>query len=492
MQRTDVPANISILVPTDEYVRAMKPCKVLDIFDGSSTNFHEDGLFSVSTFGRVGSEERDFKFSYIDLKVEILHPYLYKSLVKLKGFYAEVMAGKSYARWDSELNDIIPSDAINGETGYSFFMRVWKDIVFKGTGSDVREMRIKLLSKFKDKATTKRVLVIPAGLRDAQVDASGAVKQGEINEFYRSLISISNTVSTDVSHRDTKALDTARFAMQRVFISIFEYINGLLEGKGGFLNQKWGKRRVYNGTRNVITAMDTTVEVLDELNSPSVNQTQIGLFQLMKGALPKAHHYILTGWLSKVFQSREGKAVLVNRKTLHSELVQVDSMTIDKWTTSSGVDKIINGYQDASIRSKPVTINGYYVGLVYRGPDMSFKFMHDIDELPKELNKEDVHPITLCELLYISGYRFWNELGMFVTRYPIGQGHSNIYASFVYVKNTIIGEMRHELGDDWEPLGDQFLALEYPIFDGTAYVDSLIPHTSRIEGMTGDRRRLSI
>lgn len=486
MQKTDLPANVSLLVPDDRYVQTMKPCKVLDIFDGGSTNFHEDGLFSISTFGRVGSEDRDLRFSFIDLRTEILHPYIYKNLVKLKGMYADVMAGKAYAVWDEELKELVASDAISGRTGYGFFLENWKKIVFKGTGSDIRDMRITLLQKFKDKATTKRVLVLPAGLRDATIEADGSVKQGDINEFYRSLISISNTITNDGYNTDSRALDNARYSLQKVFNNIFQYINDLLEGKGGFLNKKWGARRVFNGTRNVITAMDTTVEVLDERNSPDINQTQIGLFQLMKGALPKTHHYLLTGWLSKVFQARDGKALLVNPKTLHSTLVDLDSTTIDKWTTSSGLDKVINAYSDNSIRSKPVLIKGHYVGLVYRGPDMTFKLIHDIDELPKELKKEHVHPISLCELMYLSGYRFWNDLGMFITRYPIGQGHSNIYSCFAYVKNTIVGEMRYELGDDWQKLGDDFVALEYPILEGLAYVDTLIPHTSRIAGMVGD------
>lgn len=485
MQRTDLPANITILVPTEQMVQTLRPTKALDIFDGGTKNFHEDGLFSTLTFGRIGSVERDSRFSYIDLRTEILHPYIFKNLTKLKGLYGEIMSGKAFVKWNEEIHDFELSDMVNGETGYGLFMSKWRDILFRGTGSDLREMRIKLLTKFKDKATTTRILVMPAGLRDATVDADGNVKQGEVNDMYRSLISISNTVAAGAGN--SRAMDSTRFSLQRVFNNLYDFVIGLLEGKGGFLNAKWGARRVFNGTRNVITAMDTSVEVLDELNSPSVNQTQIGLYQLMKGALPKTHHYLLTGWLNKVFQSKAGKALLVNPTTLHSEYVDIDNATVDRWTTSTGLDKVINGYGDSEKRLKPVMIGKHYVGLVYRGDDMTFKFMHDIDELPKERDKADVHPITLCELLYISGYRYWNDLGMFVTRYPIGQGHSNIYASFAYVKNTINGEMRYELGDDWQELGEEFVALEYPSFDGSKFVDSLIPHTSKIEGMTGDR-----
>lgn len=488
MKITDVPANVSLLVPTDDRIKALRPTKVLDIFDGGNiNNFHEDGLFSVTTFGRVGSDDRDSKFSYIDLRTEILHPYIYKCLLKLRGFYGEIMGGKAFAVWDDEIKDFVVSDALNGETGYAFFFGKWKEIVFKGTGSDVRDLRIKLITKFKDRATTNRVLIIPAGLRDVQIDKDGRVKEGEINDFYRGLISISNTISNIAGN--SPVLDNSRFAMQRKFNDIFEYILSLLEGKGGFFQEKWGARRIFYGTRNVLTAMDTSAAVLDELNSPSVNQTMVGLYQVMKGALPKTMHWLMTGWLSKVFQGRQGEAILVNPTTLHREFVSLDSDTMDRWTTTSGLEKVVNGYSDPSNRSKPVMIGKHYIGLVYRGPDKTFKIFNDIDDLPRDGNfkKENVYPITLCELLYLSGYREWNKLAAFVTRYPIGQGHSSIYACYIYVKNTIVGQIRYELGEDWEKIGEEYCALEYPVFgDNPVYLDSLVPHTSKIEGMVGD------
>ena len=51
----------------DSLVRTMRPVTRTDIYDGVTSNFHEDGLFSITTFGRVGSEERDNNFSFIRL-----------------------------------------------------------------------------------------------------------------------------------------------------------------------------------------------------------------------------------------------------------------------------------------------------------------------------------------------------------------------------------------------------------------------------------------
>jgi len=483
MKRTDIPANINLMVPTKERLQGTKPTRVLDIFDGGSTNFHEEGLFSISTFGRTGSDERDTRFSYIDIKTEILHPYVYKQLLRLRGLYGEIMSSKAYVVWDEVLNDFVPSDPMNGETGYQLFMSKWKQIVFKGTGSDIRDLRIKFITKFKESSTTDKIMVIPAGLRDIQIDGDGRIKEGEINEFYRSLISVSNTIPAGAT--PTKILDNSRYSLQLTFLKIYEYIIGLLEGKGGFLQDKWGARRIFNGTRNVITAMDTSPAVLGELNSPKINQTGIGLYQLMRGALPKTKHALMTGWLTHVFSGKEGEALLVNPKTLHREYVKINADTIDKWSTTSGLERVINSYKEVYVRLKPVMIEGYYIGLVYRGPDLTFKFFNDIDDLPKGLDPKHVHPITLCELMYIAGYRLWNTLGMFVTRYPV-TGVGSIYASFAYVKNTVKGEVRKELGNDWLPMGDDYTAIEYPTFIDPVFVDSLIPHVSRLKLMGGD------
>ncbi len=485
MQRTDIPVNISLMELTAQKLQALRPTRVLDIFEGGSNiNFHEDGLFSTVTFGRIGSEDRDKRFSYIDLRTEILHPYVYKQLCLLKGMYKGIMSGKTYVTWDDKEKDFVLSDAANGETGYQYFMANWRNIVFKRTGSDIRDLRIKMIDKYKLTAATRYVLVIPAGYRDVSIEEGGRVKEGEINAFYRTLISISNTINTSVSWT-SPILDTSRHSMQMAFNGLYDYLLSLLEGKGGFLQQKWGARRIFNGTRNVITSMDTSIRVLGEPNSPGVNNTVLGLYQTMKGSLPIAKHHILKGWVSQVFNTAEGNAFLVNPSSLRRETVKLTPEIVDRWTTTAGIEKVITAYQDVEIRAKPVTINDYYIGLIYRGPDKTFRIFGDIDELPESRAREDVYPITLCELLYLSGYKIWNKLPVYATRYPV-TGAGSIYPSYVYVKNTVVSEMRRELGIDWQPLEEDSVAVEYPIFKDAVFIDTIIPHPSRLAGLGAD------
>lgn len=485
MKVNDLPVNVSILVPSKEQLMMMKPVRVLDILDGGTNNYHEDGLFSVSIFGRQGSEERDERFSFISLNTDIFHPFIFKQLLKLKALYGEIIAGRKYAIWNTENNDFEVSDAISGSTGYSFFCDHWRKIIFKGTGSAIRDLRLALIGKYKETATTKNVLVLPAGLRDIEVTEDGRIKQEEINDEYRKLISIGNTINTG-GMSDNTILDNSRYSMQLTFNRIFDYFSGLLEGKGGFLQRKWGARRIYNGTRNVITAMDTSPPILGGLVGPRINNTVIGLYQLAKGALPKTKHYLLSGWLSHVFNGAEGNATLINASSLRKETVKVKSDVIDRWTTTAGLDKVINSFSESSVRSKPIKINGYYIGLVYRGPDNTFKIFGDINDLPAELDRKHVHPLTFCELLYLSGYQEWNKLGVYITRYPV-TGVGSIYPSFAYVKTTVKSLARRELGEDWKPIeGDQYLAIEYPDFTCESYVNALTPHVSRLALMGGD------
>lgn len=485
MKHIDLPVNLSLMQLTPAKLQALKQTRVLDIFDGGTTNFHEEGLFSISTFGRVGSDERDTRFSYIDVRVEIFHPYIYKQLCLLKALYKGIMTGRAYAVWDPTVSDFVGSDETAGETGYHFFMSHWRDIAFKPTGSSIRDLRISFIQKYKAQATTTKVLVIPAGLRDVQIDETGRVKEGEINEFYRALISISNTINTSVVG-SSSILDTSRSSLQTAFNNIYEYLSNMLEGKGGFFQSKWGSRRVFNGTRNVFTSMDTSPSVMGGSNSPKINSTGVGLYQVLKGALPLAKHHILNGWIQQVFNTAEGNATLVNTASLRPEKVKLSSKTVDLWTTTAGIEKVINSYLDVNERLRPVVIEDYYLGLVYLGDD-TFRIFNDIDELPKgdAYSRDRVHPLTLCELLYLAGYRQWNKLAMYVTRYPIA-GNGSIYPSHPYVKNTVNGKVRYELDSTWSVIGDTHKADEYPVFEDPVFVDSLIPHPSRLAAMAAD------
>lgn len=486
-KRVNAAANIFFMKLTAQRLANIRPVTVLDIFDGSTDDLHADGLFSTEIFGRVGSEERDLRFSYIDVKVEVFHPFIYKTLVQLKGLYKTIMSGHAYAIWDPAEKDFIASDMINGDTGFHFFFKYWDQIVFKTTESKLRDARIKVIEKAKaeNTATTRYIMVIPAGLRDVQVEHDGRVKVGEINDFYRPLINAANAISAS-SDLDTPIINTSRNTLQNNFNLVFDYLENLLDDKGGFIQSKWGRRHLANGTRNVITAMATGTQEIGAINTPNVNSLTIGLYQLSKAASPKTKHWLMTGWLSEVFSADESRAYLVNPKSYKRELVDISSATADRWRTTSGLDKVLNMFGHDDVRVRPIMVENYYMGLIYKGPDMTFRIFNDIDELPSDLDRSYVEPLTLTELIYLSGYREWNKIPMTSTRYPI-TGAGSIFVAYAYCKTTAVAEVRRELGPDWQQLPEEYTAIEFPILkEGCIFIDSLIPHPSRLKAAGGD------
>ena len=92
----------------------MRKVTSLDIMVGATQNFHPDGLFSVQTFGVVGSAMRSTRMAYIDLKISIIHPTIYLAITQMKSMYKDILAGREFAIWDPEKSDFVKSDIIDG------------------------------------------------------------------------------------------------------------------------------------------------------------------------------------------------------------------------------------------------------------------------------------------------------------------------------------------------------------------------------------------
>jgi DNA-directed RNA polymerase beta' subunit len=189
-----LPFNISLFTPSAADVKTMHQIRVLDIFDGLSKNFHPKGLFSIDIFGKVGEERRNRLFGYIDLHIEILHPVLYKSITDLKQLYGGILSGREYATWDATTKDFIASDALKGQTGYTFFCKHYPDLVFESRPSAKREFNIRLIDQYRTDSYLRYMLVMPAGLRDYEVDDNGKPSEDEINVLYRKVISIVSVI----------------------------------------------------------------------------------------------------------------------------------------------------------------------------------------------------------------------------------------------------------------------------------------------------------
>ena len=483
MKRAEIPFNIELLELTPEKLKNIRPIRALDIFDGSSDNFHPDGLFSVEIFGRVGDARRNARFSYIDIKVPVFHPVVYDILIKLKRMYAEIIAGTVFATWDDQAKDFVKSNAAQGETGFDFFVQHWHEIDFVQSKSALREQSIALLKEYASKALTDRIIVMPAGLRDLEIDQHNRKSEDEINTIYRTLIKLSNTILESSVRKDVAALNVPRYQIQICFNQIYEYISSLIEGKKKLLLGRWASRNIFNGTRNVFTAIDTSVEIVGQKGNVDFNSTLIGLYQFMKATLPVST-YKLRNLVAPAFPDVSAPARLVNKQTLQSEEVIISHRYYDQWATNEGIPREITKFQEESIRNRAVEIEGRYMFLIYKGPDMTFRLMQDIRELPSDRSTEHVTPITLTELMYLAVYKDSSRYPLLVTRYPIS-GVGSIYPSTSHLRVTIDFERRIRLDENWQPMSEENDALEFPII-GSAFLNSLVPHSSKIGGLNAD------
>lgn len=498
MNRFELPVNISIMNTSMENMKRVPEITSLDTFEtGGLTggNFHPAGLFSTEIFGRVGSQQRMVAFGYINLKIKVFKPYIFDLVCTLRRLYKDILYGRAYAVWNAKDKDFEPSTLIDGETGYNFFMSHFEEIVFKRTDSDERDVNIGIVTKAiaDGVAYTTTMLVIPAGLRDAYIEPDGRVSEDEINSRYRALLSAANALPDNLD-LNNKIYDTTRCSIQNAINAIYEYLWNIFEGKRGFMYKNYYSRGIVDGTRGVLTAQDTRVEKLGDLNAPKLNNTVSGLFQTLKALLPVAQSLILKGWLSQVFNAGDSKAYLVNKTTLKRELVSVERSWYDSLYTPDGIAKRISQYFQREKRLKPVMYrDSHYIGLVYRGKINGkevFRIFNDISELPKGFSRNDIHPLTWCELFYTAGYRVWNHYPVMFTRYPVA-GLGSTYVSYIYVKTTTMSKECWELDDNWEikefndanPIKSAF---EYPDITDDKFFETIAVSPTRLAGASAD------
>lgn len=481
-----LPFNIKILSLTDELVKGITPITSLDTFDRSTKNFHDDGLFSTTIFGKVGDEARNRRFSYIQLNAPIIHPLLYTVIVKMKSYYEDIMQGKQFATWDKVTKQFVKTSPGEGNTGYHFFISHFHELHFEDTGSDLRALYTELYEKYNKVSLTNKIVVIPAGIRDFEIDDDGKPSEDEINAIYRKILSKSNLLDKNTIRNRPELLDGVMFTIQQSFNELFDYFKSLLEGKKKLILGKWASRKIFNGTRNVISAPISRISDLNNPNNVTMDSTQIGLYQYMKATMPITMFNIKDKFLNKVFIGNADTTYLVNPKTLKKESIVVPVDVSDKWVTAIGLEKNITGFASRETRDKPIIIEDMYFGLLYKGVNIEGKnvcaFIQDISEANPNWNKEDIKPITYSEMYYMSVANSAKKHKAFVTRYPI-TGFGSIYPSSIYLRTTIKTNSFLEVDSNNEYTGEQYPRM--PIA-GDSYFDTIAPSEFNLKGLGAD------
>lgn len=472
------PTNFTLLDPNKVPWPLMQPVEVADTFEGQTSNLHEQGLFSTSIFGRVGTDERDKTESYIDVTLPIFNPTYFKALIQLKSLYGEIIRGKEFAVWDPSEKDFIKSNILEGDTGYAFFMSHFHEIDPKQNESFKRKQKIDLVEKFKDQALTSKILIIPAGLRDVEI-RDGVTSENEINDLYRKLIFRSKSINVRNVDFTDPVYDNIRWGLQESYNNIAAFLFNMQEGKRGFMQRRMSRRSIFGATRNVITSRKVSVEDCDNAATNDPNSTIIGLYQALLGFNLVATHEMMSGYLSEAFTSGMGMARLVDPKSYKSTYVDVDPVVVDKYTSADGITSLFNGYGSPNLRNRPMKVAGHYLALIY-DDGKNVMLLSDVDDLPDGFDKKKVKPVTYTQFFYMQCAKAIEKKMLQVTRYPI-TGIGSIFPSRVFIMPTNSTSGNRNLLD-----------IDGTVKDSFHYFPTWTPNPSYFDGMSIANIRLGL
>lgn len=442
------PTTIKLLDPKTLAPGVFKSITSTDTFEGMTQNLNVDGLYSPEIFGKLGSKQRDEIEAVIDTKLWIFNPTYFKAITQLKSFYLGILKGTEYAIWDKETKDFIKSNILDGQTGFSFFVKHLNEIEIPANESYRRGQRINLVEKFKDIALTNKILVIPPGLREIQFNPDGSVLESEINELYKKILFRTMVVSVgnDREEAENPLYDSVRWGIQSGFNDVDQYIFDLTDGKGGLFQKRMSTRGVAFGTRNVITARKVNRKNLRKREGVGPNTTDVGLLQCLIAFQYVCVNGVLNKYIPNVFTSGSTSAKLINPKTLEPEYIELQPDVIEKWTTASGLNKLFNGFANKNVRNKPIMISGHYL-LLSHDDGREVMILQDVNDLPEGKDKKLLKPITYMEFYYVSCFDKISDQLAQQTRFPVeGLG------STIPVKprlRTIFGASGRDLLDDY-------------------------------------------
>lgn len=487
MKKRLSPFNISILEPTKQRLSNLAEVKVPDIMDTSTKDLHKEGFYSVEIFGEQGSDIRDRRPGFMELNVKVFNPILLRTLFSLKGLYREILEGRTYAIFDKRLKDFRRLDKkesfLDGMTGFHFFVSNLPMVKFERTGSKLRDESIKLIERNRDKMMMERLIILPAGLRELDNDRSGRPKEHELTKLYRNVLMAARTIGGNLKGKDDPIVDGPRWVIQKHVIAVDDYLENMMAGDTGFIQAKWMSRRVFGSTRNVLSSQIGGATSLRSKGLPDINTTHVGLFQFIKGALPKVRYKFFSTLGQQIFQSPEENVDLLNRKTYEIEPVKLSQKERDRWSTDDGFESTVNLLIDPVYRRRPIMIEGHFLALIYRDKE-SYMVVKDISSVPEGMDKDLFKPITFAEMFYLLANAIVDETRAFVTRYPI-TGPGSIYATASYIKTTLPSANLRRRDEDGK-LTDDYVT-EMPILsDKIPFFDTMAVNPSKLVALGGD------
>lgn len=242
------------LLDIDKYIKDNKlmPVTTIRLYEKPEKT-DPTGLFSEQIFGRFGSVERRQKFSYIDLKVMVIHPEAYSIMTGLDATISKLITDKTKYVLDKEGNII--EDHLNGKSGIDYFISIFKKLnldKFKKT----RPKHVEFIKKNKDNIFINKYLVLPAGIRDLAISKTSKrtiVNFSDLSELYTNLIRHTHVLGSNVNELPEEIKKPIVEQIQKTVLEINNWIKSRLKGKSGLIRGGLLRKVIDYSGRLVVT-----------------------------------------------------------------------------------------------------------------------------------------------------------------------------------------------------------------------------------------------
>lgn len=430
------------------------------IFDGESTVLNENGIFSPTIFGRVGSPDREHRRGYVDLKGKYLHPMIYNALSRAFQVIPSVVSGEAYIKLTPE-GYIVKADANEqgAFTGLAELYNHWNRINFNNpNGNTSSRNNLVLLTKElkRDECFVDKWLLIAAYYRDINTHAIASSGGGrrieleEINTYYIKLIGYANSESVTYANAYYTQSN-----IQNTLMEIYELLtSGKLAKKSGITHAAVMGKTV---DRSVITVISAPRFVSDNYEE---QQVPYGHIQIPLHIIINLFYPFVINYLSDMFADSMG----VDKILLKGKLLDTNEQ-IDEILSTEAIEKMVLSF--IKDRTKTVRLAEFSIGGKSGLGNFESRFGRKI---------------TVTDLMFHVAADLINNRHILATRFPLSGSESQIICKIKIGTTERTLDKSLGTGSDYD---NHFK--RYPdVREGVNWIDSTVPNNSYLAGLGGD------
>ena len=232
------------LLDIDNFIKNNNVLQVKSVKFPSAKGFDEDGLWSETIFGKIGTRGRKSQFGYVDLRSTFIHPIVYRMLKASSDQVSKLLREKSKY---IVKNKMLIED-MSGNNGVDFLIKEFNNIDFRLFSHSDKKKETEFIENNKNIILINKFLITPAGDRD--ININDISKTSEINELYRSLIFQINSLS-GIEDIDKLIISN----IQNQLLKIVDFIRDKnLKGKKGLIRNNMMKKSLDCTSRIVLTS----------------------------------------------------------------------------------------------------------------------------------------------------------------------------------------------------------------------------------------------